>query len=775
MNKKRLLLSLASLFILTGCTISKRNSPTTSNSTSQLEQDAKIQQIYDLYKAAGGTLSYEEWLATIKGEQGAPGKDGQDGKDGVDGSTILSGAGAPSFSLGKVGDIYIDTSSWDLWKKTNTGWIKIGNLKGEKGDTGSQGPTGPAGPQGEPGSDGSTVLSGNGQPANQLGKNGDVYINLSTGDYYQKENDAWTLKGNIKGPQGEQGVSIVSSYINENGDLIVVFSNGQKLNVGHIKDVNTYTVSFHVDDEIVATRVVSSGSTVSRPTLEETAGYTINDWFTKDGEYTTSWNFQGCVVTTDIDLWAEFDYNQYKISFSDNKHNKVVSDIYVLYDHEYNLPQLSETGYTFNGWKFNDEIIPNNGVYRFSKDINLTAVWDANKYNVSLDADGGSLNIDSVEVIFDAEYSLPTPTKTGFTFIGWYDGDDFFSSNSVWKYNENKSLVARWTNVSMTFTFDPGEGNCDIRSMVILYGDEYTLPTATRNGYFLNGWKLNGTLLEQNGVWTYSTEGAVLIADWIETGFDFSKDILYFGYYPQRRAETDISSELDKLTTPGKNGWYFYNNNYYAKVVADNDSHEGDFIKGETYWFLVEKLPWRKCQTDGSKITYITNNIIDSHIFYDGPQGSASKTSYVDSYLRTWLIDEFYNTAFEQGKEYLNPHEMECSYHNVLDNETGDINTVYSTINDKVYVISSIAELNNIETTDGNEPTDYMRCKGAQANKEYNGNKYLYHVWRRSNKINYGENYAFYKSNIDNKYQSVTKRYYDKCGVRPSIIVSTNI
>ena len=47
-----------------------------------------------------------------------------------------------------------------------------------------------------------------GAPSASQGKPGYLYLNSSNGDYYQKEFDdvTWTLKGNLTGPQGPQGI-----------------------------------------------------------------------------------------------------------------------------------------------------------------------------------------------------------------------------------------------------------------------------------------------------------------------------------------------------------------------------------------------------------------------------------------------------------------------------------------------------------------------------------------------------------------------------------------
>lgn len=68
----------------------------------------------------------------LKGEDG---QDGADGQDGEDGSQIHSGSGAPSGSLGVVGDFYLDEDNYDLYgPKTSSGWGSPLNLKGADGN-----------------------------------------------------------------------------------------------------------------------------------------------------------------------------------------------------------------------------------------------------------------------------------------------------------------------------------------------------------------------------------------------------------------------------------------------------------------------------------------------------------------------------------------------------------------------------------------------------------------------------------------------------------------
>ena len=130
--------------------------------------------IYQLAIADGYDGTYEQWLESIRGQDG---KDGENGKDGIDGNTP-----------------YIQNGYWYI-DGVNTNVKAAGEKgdKGEKGDQGEAGPQGEKGDQGDPGEKGnpgqdgkdgkagSTVLTGHDTPDNEFGQNGDSYVNLIHG------------------------------------------------------------------------------------------------------------------------------------------------------------------------------------------------------------------------------------------------------------------------------------------------------------------------------------------------------------------------------------------------------------------------------------------------------------------------------------------------------------------------------------------------------------------------------------------------------------------
>ena len=193
-----------------------------------------------------------------QGEQGIPGQNGQDGKDGV---SIVS-IGKTS-SLGNV-DVYTITYS-----------------DGSTSDfTVTNGEIGPQGVQGEKGDDGHS-------PVITIGSNGNWYVDGVDSGFSSKGEKGDTGETGPQGPKGDKGdtgVSIIETYIDENGDLIVKFSDGTITNSGHVKDVETYTVNFYIEENLISSKTVVSGSKVSKPTSSETEGYDIVDWYFLDEE-----------------------------------------------------------------------------------------------------------------------------------------------------------------------------------------------------------------------------------------------------------------------------------------------------------------------------------------------------------------------------------------------------------------------------------------------------------------------------------------------------------
>lgn len=134
----------------------------------------------------------------------------------------------------------------------------------------------------------------------------------------------------------------------------------------------------------------------------------------------------------------------------------------------------TRSGYTFSGWftaKTGGTKVTTS--YVFNDDTTVYSQWTANKYTVTLRPGGGSVSPTTITVTYDSAYgALPTPTRSGYTFKGWYtsssggtkvDGDTKVTTagNHIlyaqWGPAEVISVEVTWG--AMEFTYYDGEWN----------------------------------------------------------------------------------------------------------------------------------------------------------------------------------------------------------------------------------------------------------------------------------------------------------------------------
>ena len=97
------------------------------------------------------------------------------GTNGKNGSTILSGTTVPTLNIGEIGDYYLNKSTYDLYgPKTSDSWGTPINLKGREGSNGTAG---------------SKIHAGTGIPAQNIGNNGDWYIDTQNKMLYGPKTD----------------------------------------------------------------------------------------------------------------------------------------------------------------------------------------------------------------------------------------------------------------------------------------------------------------------------------------------------------------------------------------------------------------------------------------------------------------------------------------------------------------------------------------------------------------------------------------------------------
>lgn len=157
----------------------------------------------------------------------------------------------------------------------------------------------------------------------------------------------------------------------------------------------------------------------------------------------------------------------------------------------------------------------------------LYCQWTANSYNVTFDANGGTTPTASKSVTYDSTYgALPSPTKKGYTFNGWYTaktGGTKVTNTTKVAITAAQTLYAQWTANKYTVTFDKNNPNTtdnitlNKTTLSVTYDSTYaSLATASKPGYTFAGWytaKTGGTKID-NSTKVQITANQTLYAHW---------------------------------------------------------------------------------------------------------------------------------------------------------------------------------------------------------------------------------------------------------------------
>ena len=152
----------------------------------------------------------------------------------------------------------------------------------------------------------------------------------------------------------------------------------------------------------------------------------------------------------------------------------------------------TRAGYAFQGWYTARD---GGSKYDFGRtvtgDITLYAHWSVNSYALTFDGNGGKANETSRSVQYGGQYgALPTATRTGHTFQGWYTARNGGAkvSPSTTMGAASTTVYAHWAVNTYTVAFDSNGGSA-VASQSVKYGSKAAQPTdPTRAGYTFQGW-----------------------------------------------------------------------------------------------------------------------------------------------------------------------------------------------------------------------------------------------------------------------------------------------
>lgn len=168
---------------------------------------------------------------------------------------------------------------------------------------------------------------------------------------------------------------------------------------------------------------------------------------------------------------------------------------YTVESEAFQLPTPVRTGYIFLGWTGEGITEPQKAMeipQGSTGDRTYTANWQVIEYTIITLLEGG--NAGSSEVYFytvEQTVTLPTPTRTGYTFLGW-TGEGITTPQpnvTIPKGSTgDKTYIENWKLTEYNITMDLNGGSGQEKVVYTMTDEDFELPTPTRNGYEFVGW-----------------------------------------------------------------------------------------------------------------------------------------------------------------------------------------------------------------------------------------------------------------------------------------------
>ena len=490
-------------------------------------------------------------------------------------------------------------------------------------------------------SSGTILATDNGH--NASGKVGDSAQPIDSGKYIAMDRQAeYPDNASIK-------ISLSAGLVKDNNKYAPVYypsTGGFKMEavekdgtiVYKIVTTNTYTITFNPNGGTVTP---TSAETETDGKLDRDLPTPTRDGYTFDGWYTAADGGKKCdketVFPASTTLYAHWtktsggdDGPYFTITFDPN--GGTVTTTSLQTDSNGKLTWMPDPtrddGFTFTHWTTSEgvKVTTNN---KFTSSMTLYAQWkktdnDGKTYTISLDANGGTVTPTSAETGTDGKLvtDLPTPTRDGYTFNGWYtaaDGGQKCSKETV--FTTSTTLYAHWTQegggddkTKYTITLDANGGTVTPATVETDADGKATLPTPTRDGYTFDGWYTAANGGEKKDETSVFDANTTLYAHWTEKKPD--------------NPDTPDTETYYRVYTPGSVSGGTYS-------VRPRNAAEGDRVTIEFSPRRNYELDWLSVynRTTGREI-YTTQRYNDEYYFYMPDSDVELDISFANQYSR---------------------------------------------------------------------------------------------------------------------------------------------
>ena len=354
------------------------------------------------------------------------------------------------------------------------------------------------------------------------------------------------------------------------------------------------------------------------PTCSRT-GYTFLGWYTASSGGTKISSTTKIIGT--VTYYAQWSINSYTLTYNVNGGNAVSpASKSVQYGSAYGtLPTPTKSSdaeytYAFAGWytaaSGGTQVTANTTMG--AGNTTIYAHWTATRrsYTATFNGNGGGTpNPSTITKTYGSELgTLPTCSRTGYTFLGWYTASSGGTKiSSTTKIIGTVTYYAQWSINSYTLTYNVNGGNAvSPASKSVQYGSAYgTLPTPTKSSdaeytYAFAGWYTaasGGTQVTANT--TMGAGNTTIYAHWTATrrSYTINYQTTYGSLNRTSQSVAYGSKGSCTLTMPSNNaqytytfqGWYTAANGGGTKVGSSLTLETPSVTGAATYYAYVTR------------------------------------------------------------------------------------------------------------------------------------------------------------------------------------------
>jgi len=446
-----------------------------------------------------------------------------------------------------------------------------------------------------------------GEMANQKFKTGEEGNKLRANAYTRS---GYTFKGWATSENGE------IAYQNENSISSIIGSDlsGKTITLYAIWEANKYDVTFSVGNEQVSKKQLAYGSEIEYPQTNPS----------KDGYEFTGWGVYAKTADTTFDGSKVY-------------YDNVGTELEPVYQVAIVTENASISGNYYEIVPYTTNVVPLNG-------INLYARFIRNRYQVTYNTNGGE-EIATSNMFYGSSLFLPTPTKAGYTFAGWFEDEELSTAfTGVNVPSRNLTLYAKWNASNCSVNFNTNGGST-IDTVNGLFGTNFVRPEdPTRAGYTFMGWYKDAELTNEY-VFDKFDGNRTLYAKW-----DINQYTITFeenGGNEVTNITGDYNTSISEPTRPTRIGYEFAG--WYK---------DAEFTQAYAFTKLTEDITlYAKWEANEYTITFEENggsNVTNIVAAYDASIVAPTNPTRVGYSFGGWYSDLELQNAYTFDKMPLN-------------------------------------------------------------------------------------------------------------------------